>query len=362
MSELLFRRRSARLPILALLGCLAIVAGDAAAEARQGRVEWVEAPALSLEGNLLDTPTVQRVAVYLPPSYDGDGDARYPVVYLLHGIFDSPEVWLRFFELPGLLDRATDAGTIRELIVVMPTGRNILGGGFYRNSPVAGNWGDFVRRELVAFVDGRYRTIAARESRAVAGHSMGGFGAIWHAMTSADVFGVAYAMSPALLDVEDDVSHGNQLAWRGMLEMRGREGLEARLEQRDFWAVAAWNVCTVFLPDPEDSTYRCSPPYRLERSELIPDEEPLDRWRSALPVAAADEHVGMLRSMKGIALDYGFDDQFAHIPETTQRLSDVLAELRVPHDLFVYRGDHRKQLKQRLAEVVFPWISARLAN
>jgi S-formylglutathione hydrolase FrmB len=345
-----------------LLIPILIVTATVACAGSEREVEWVDTPAPSLEGNRLGSPTAQRTAVYLPPSYATSTDRRYPVLYLLHGIFDTPDGWMRFFEVHATLDRLIGQKSIREMIVVMPTGRNDLGGGFYMNSTVAGGWGDFIRGDLVGFVDANYRTIAERGARAVAGHSMGGFGAVWHAMTSADVFSVAYAMSPALLGAEDGLSHENPAAWIGMIEMRGQKGLQAALERRDFWPIASWAVCTSFLPDPDDEIYLCDPPYRLENGELFPDEEVLDRWRRRLPVTAADEHVAALRSMKAIALDYGIDDQFAHIPETTQELSEVLADLRVAHDLFVYRGDHRAELGQRLGTVVLPWISDKLSD
>ncbi len=346
--------------VLSIAVCLAVPTPADEDAPAPSRLTRVEVPAPSLEGNLLGTPVVQPALVYLPPSYERESERRYPVLYLLHGIFDTPEVWERFLDLPAILDRAMASGAVSEMIVVMPAGGNDLGGGFYRNSNVAGGWGDFVRRDLVEFVDTRFRSEARRGRRAIAGHSMGGFGAIWHAMSSADVFAVAYAMSPALIDVEDDVSHGNVTAWTKMLAMRGREGLRQAFEQGDFWAVAAWGVCTVFLPDPQDEVYLCDPPYRLEKGELLPVEEALDRWRERLPLQAARGRATALRSMSAIGLDYGLDDQFAHIPETTQALSDVLADLRVPHDLSVYRGDHRALLGARLESVVLPWISAGL--
>lgn len=344
--------------LTSIFGPSSLVAADEAGGI--GRVEWVDVPAPSLEGNLLGTPTVQRTAIYLPPSYDIDPGRRYPVVYLLHGIFDTPDVWVDHFGLPGIVGGLVAGGRIPEMIVVMPTGSNVTGGAFYRSSSVAGDWGSFVRDDLVTSVDSRYRTVAERGARAIVGHSMGGFGAIWHAMTSAEVFSVAYAMSPAVLGVEDDVSHGNATAWTGMLDLGGVEGIPRALEAREFWPVAAWSVCTTFLPDPTDPELLCDPPYRRERGELIPNEAELDRWRWQLPLSAADEHVAALRSMTGIALDYGLDDQFAHIPETTQSMSEVLAGLRVAHDLFVYRGDHRKEVSRRLEEVVFPWVARHL--
>jgi hypothetical protein len=76
----------------------------------------VEVPAPSLESNLLGTPAIQAAAVYLPPSYDAEPGRRYPVVYLLHGIFDSHRVWLDFFGAPAILDRLIEAGEVPEMV------------------------------------------------------------------------------------------------------------------------------------------------------------------------------------------------------------------------------------------------------
>lgn len=143
-----------------------------------GRVVEVEVPAPALADNLLGTPTVQDAAIYLPPNYDRESDQRYPVLYLLHGIFDNYGVWLENYGVPELLDRLISAGDIPELVVVMPNGGNQYGGGFYRNSPVSGRWGDYIVDNLVGFVDAEFRTQASEDYRAIAGHSMGGYGAL----------------------------------------------------------------------------------------------------------------------------------------------------------------------------------------
>ena len=83
--------------------------------------------------------------------------------------------------------------------MVVP-GDNQLGGSFYVNSPVTGNWEDFVVQEVVGYVDNHYRTIARVESRGISGHSMGGFGSLNIAMLHPDVFGAVYSLSPGLFD------------------------------------------------------------------------------------------------------------------------------------------------------------------
>ena len=189
-----------------------------------GRVELREIPARSLDGNLLGDRGPKQVGVYLPPGYDDSAAAgtRYPVVYLLHGIFDHPTVWLGHFGVPAMLDELIGAGRVPPLILVMPEAGNRLGGGYYRNSPVSGNWEDLIADELVAFVDASYRTVPERGSRAVVGHSMGGYGAIHLGMERPDVFGTAYAMSPCCLAAEEDLGQGNP-AWLDVRELDGPE-------------------------------------------------------------------------------------------------------------------------------------------
>lgn len=111
------------------------------------------------------------VNVLLPDGYDRD-DRRYPVLFLLHGGDTDFISWDRFHRI-----RALTAG--RPLIIVMPDGGRA---GWYSN-PVrsfAGqhNWESFHIEQLVPWVDSNFRTLSGQHGRAVAGFSMGGFGAL----------------------------------------------------------------------------------------------------------------------------------------------------------------------------------------
>ena len=136
----------------------------------------------ALKHNLLGDPAYRSVIVYLPPGYH-ESDARYPAVYLLHGYDDTNTIWrdgfFQGFSVQTVMDRLIREGRIQEMIMVMPDGRNAYGGSYYINSSVAGNWADFITKDLVDFVDETYRTLARSESRGIAGHSMGGYGAIY---------------------------------------------------------------------------------------------------------------------------------------------------------------------------------------
>lgn len=326
----------------------------------QGRVAEVEVPAPALEGNLMGSATTQAAAIYLPPGYDADKAKRYPTIYLLHGIFGGYQEWLaEGADVPAILDRLIAAGEMPEAIVVMPNGGNRLGGGFYRNSPVSGNWADYIADDLVGFVDQSYRTLARPQSRAITGHSMGGYGAIHLAMTRPGLFSVVWAISPCCLSVVRDLGFGND-AWRRSYAFETPEDLQAAMQRRDFYAVATLALLTAFSPDPS-APFHVKFPFRMVRGELMLIDEIYDPYLDRFPVRQVDECRDALRGLRGLGLGVGLSDQFLHIPVSTMKFSQRLGEERIPHILDVYDGDHRQRVPERLEKVILPWIGERLA-
>lgn len=135
---------------------------------------------------------VTRVRVLFPADYT-DTDARFPVLYLLHGGGDDYRSWTDKGE-------ATEATEDAALIVVMPDGGR---GGFYSDWYGPSRWGrtdweTFHLTELLPWVDRTFRTEARREGRALAGLSMGGFGAMSYAARHPDMFVAAASFSGAL--------------------------------------------------------------------------------------------------------------------------------------------------------------------
>ena len=143
---------------------------------------------LTLRTPALAAPTKARVL--LPDGYARSAGRRYPVLYLLHGAGDDFTGWTR----SGDAQRTT-AGL--PLIVVMPDGGR---GGWYtdwRNGGSGGppRWETYHVDELIPLVDRRFRTVAARRGRAIAGLSMGGFGALSYAARHPDRFAAAASFS-----------------------------------------------------------------------------------------------------------------------------------------------------------------------
>jgi S-formylglutathione hydrolase FrmB len=154
----------------------------------------------ALMNNLYGDPATRSVRVYLPPSYD-TSSRRYPVVYALHGYLND-ETQLAYGgtsdygtakSLQAALDKMIWERSIGEMIVVFPNATNKLFGSFYLSSPVIGDYETYIVKDLVELIDTRYRTLPTRESRAVTGFSMGGWGTMHLALKFPDVFSVAVA-------------------------------------------------------------------------------------------------------------------------------------------------------------------------
>ena len=102
----------------------------------------------------------------------------------------------------------------REMIVVIPDAFTKYSGSMFSNSPTTGFWETFVADDLTAYIDKRYRTIASRDGRGLAGHSMGGYGTMRIGMKQGHAFGALYAMSSCCL-MNDPAAGRGGAAGRG---------------------------------------------------------------------------------------------------------------------------------------------------
>lgn len=134
-------------------------------------------------------------ALYLPPDYDAS-QRRYPVVYLLHGYSDNQSAWIQFGEINRIMDAGIANGTIPPMILVMPNAKVTWYVNDYTGTV---RYEDMFIQELIPFVDATYRTRPTREFRAVAGLSMGGYGALIYSFKHPDLFSACAGLSAAVL-------------------------------------------------------------------------------------------------------------------------------------------------------------------
>ena len=149
--------------------------------------------------------------IILPSDYDTSKSTRYPVLYLLHGLMGHYSDWVSRTNI-------ADYAAGYRILVVMPEGND----SWYIN-----NYETYILQELIPDVQQRYRTIEARYARAIAGLSMGGYGAIKFGLKSPATFVFAASMSgafsvPRLTDKEIPDS------WRESLKNFGASGSQTR--------------------------------------------------------------------------------------------------------------------------------------
>lgn len=146
--------------------------------------------AVPFESKLVGKPLPYNVL--LPSDYARTGreKTRYPVLYLLHGLGGGAGDWVS--QRARLAEHASE----HRLIIVVPEGRD----GWYTDSATvaADKFETYFVEELIPDVQRRFRTVEAREGRAVAGLSMGGYGALKFGLKHPSKFALAASMSGAL--------------------------------------------------------------------------------------------------------------------------------------------------------------------
>lgn len=166
---------------LFVLALAALGAANSLATAQSPRIAEISHPSRVLKREV-------SFKVLLPADY-ARAEKNYPVLYLLHGLGGNHRNWTDKTELVRRSENL-------ELIIIMPDGGN----GWYSDSVSEPNeaYEKYVVEELIPFVEGKWRAKGLRETRFIAGLSMGGFGAIKFGLKRPDLFSMVGSFSGAL--------------------------------------------------------------------------------------------------------------------------------------------------------------------
>lgn len=316
------------------------------AQQNKGTVVRKTFVAPSLKGNPAGENAERSVSVYLPPGYDKSKD-RYPVIYFLHGFGGNDSVMMhKWLDFPGLMDAAIQSGKLRPMILVTPDSYTELGGSFYVNSPLNGDWADYIAKDIVQFIDKNFRTIANRNSRGLSGHSMGGNGALRIGMVYANTFGAVYAMSPAVLDWYGDFNLDSR-AFKIISKAKStKEIMEGTEHSFDGFFAAVYSAMACAYADDADAGnfLKAELPVRYNDDNATLDLQVIRRWEANFPVNMVDEHYEQLKSLAALKLDWGRNEEFSHIPFTSLQFSKKLEAYGITHFAEEYIGDHGNML------------------
>jgi len=274
---------------------------------------WFESQVL--RGNRLGDPHVRPLWVYLPPGYDAEPERRYPAIYLLQGLTGQLDMWRNrsaFRQtVPEMFDALFATGGAPPCILVWVDCWTSVGGSQFLDSPGTGRYHTYLCEEIVPWVDGRYRTLAAREHRGVAGKSSGGYGAMVTPMLRPDLFaGLATHAGDALFEVcyqpefrmsaralRDHYGGSFDAFWA---DFRSRPAFS---KPSDDHLLNDWCMASCYSTDSEVRL-----PYDIATGELVP--EVWSRWLALDPVRMVADKAEAMRSMRAIYIDAGTRDEW----------------------------------------------------
>jgi S-formylglutathione hydrolase FrmB len=239
----------------------------------------------------------ERYSIFLPPSFSRNLSRTYPVIYFLHGLNNDETSWTvdRYGNIQNALDQMIQSGKIPELIMVHPRGDS----SFYCNyMDGSKRYEDLITQELITYMETHYRAGKGRENRAIAGTSMGGYGALKIAMKYPDLYSAVVGQSPILFPGSNPFE------------------LSEEAKASRFYAFFV-NMLKPMFGDPVRQ----------------------DFWDANNPLVLAKT-----RKLNGLSIyfDYGTDDRYipmTHLDEGNKSLDRILTETHVDHVFKIHPGE-----------------------
>jgi enterochelin esterase-like enzyme len=264
--------------------------------------------------------------------------------------------------LPAMADNAIAAGA-REMILVLPDAYTVYSGSMYSNSPTTGDWEGFLSRDLVAYIDSHYRTISDRNSRGLAGHSMGGYGTIRVGMKHPEAFSALYAMSSCCLmnnptlpppAPEGDRGRGNAPA---PAPAQGNNARGPAAEGRGRGPGGFGNVMSAeaaaWSPNPANPPQYFDLPVKDGQVQQLVAA----KWMANSPLIMVSQYVPNLKQYRAIAMDVGDKD---FLKAMNIDLEKELTRLGVSHTFEQYDGDHGNRVASRFQNNLLIFFSQQL--
>jgi S-formylglutathione hydrolase FrmB len=332
-----------------------------------GRIEKDVITSELLRGNPLGDPDQRPLWVQLPPGYDSEPGRRYPVIYVIQGYTGHVAMWgnRKAFQqpLPERADAIFAAGRTPPAIVAYVDAWTAYGGSQFVDSPGTGRYHSYLCDEVVPWVDSRYRTLAAREHRAITGHSSGGFGAMITPMLRPDLF-AAFATHAGdslyeLCYIPGFGQAARLLRRYGGDIFRWWDEFSARDTVADDDVDLAMMLClAACFSAAGDGTPQL--PFDPHTGVIRPDV--WQRWLDWDPVRMVPLYAEQMRSMRAIWIDAGTEDEW-YLDLGAEAFRQALADAGVPPSVIRFElvggkhGDISYRFSQSLA-----WLCEQIAG
>ncbi|MEO6000164.1 MAG: alpha/beta hydrolase-fold protein [Chitinophagaceae bacterium] len=337
--------------LLTVLFFINLVTSPFAQDLKKGTLVTQKFLAPSIQGNAGGENPLRNLTIYLPSGYE-QGTKRYPVIYFLHAFLLNDSLMMVYNQLKSLMDSAIISGELPPMILVMPDSETSYGGSWYTNSTLTGNWADYIGKDVVSYMDKSFRTINDRNSRGLAGHSMGGYGALKIGMLFPEVFGAVYSLSPATIGwgAEFDLkvpifknmsNFKNEFSAEQITDdmIRGRPEFPPR-----FQAKLMADLARTYSPAPGKNFISADMPVTYVGDSMIVNKEVREKWEANFPLNMIDTHLQALKSLNALKIDWGRNDEGKHIPATCIEFCKKLDANHINYFSEEYNGRHINKL------------------
>lgn len=302
------------------------------ANSSSSRIVDREIQSKNFADNKIGTGRARKMAIYLPAGYDASSK-RYPVIYFLANPFGN---YRSIFDQRGaqrLFDRAITAGVMGKFILVSADMTTPLGPSWFVNSPVTGNWEDFMVQELVPYVDTNFRTLPHRDSRGITGDYIAGYGAIRFAMRHPDVFGSVYAMHPVgtgsgvqIMDSRPD--------WSVLANAKSLDDVK-----KDSFSAIFTTIFQAHLPNRDKPPLFVDLPAQKNGDQLVINSKLTDRLRNSFFLESMiPQYADNLKSLRGFKFDWARSDPIQDHVYSNQAFTHKLNEFGIVHEAEEYNG------------------------
>lgn len=320
-----------RFALLFVIASTFLLLGDLPAfAASNSRVVDQQIVSSNFSGNKIGTSPVRKFTVYLPAGYD-DSSKHYPVIYFLpfgnqRSLFDQNNA-------QALFDHAISTGVINSFILVSVDMSTPLGPSWYVNSPVTGNWENFMFQEFVPYIDANYRTLPRRESRGLVGDYIGGYGALLYGMHHPEVFGSVYAMHPVgtgsgvqIMDTRPD--------WDLLANAKSLDDVK-----KDGFTPLFTSIFQAHLPNPDKPPLFIDLPAHKVGGQLVIDTAVTARLRNHFFIESmVPQYADNLKSLLGLKFDWPRSDGIEDHIYANQALTHKMNEFGIVHEAEEYNG------------------------
>ena len=315
-----------------------LFAANSQAQIGKGKVVTRRFVAASIQGNPANEDAFRHLTIYLPTGYD-ENKERYPVIYFLHGYTWTDSSTMSEWQMDRLLDTSILTGHTKPVIMVLPDSYTHYEGSFYTNSTLTGRWADYIAKDVVSYIDQHFRTIANRNSRGIAGMSMGANGALKIAMLYPEVFGAVYAATPATLNWSDGINTG-----LGAFKLISEAKNEAAIAE-SFSAKLMIDLGRTYSPNLTKPPFYADMPAYYVNDSMVVNTAVVNKWTVQFVTNMVEGHLSALKSLKAIKIDWGRNDEGRHVPVTCLALSKKLEWYGIPHEAEEYLGGHAGNMK-----------------